>query len=53
MRPVVIEIDSKGNYKVISCPRKCEVIVRTPKKKILKKRFRTALYHMKSFMGIQ
>jgi hypothetical protein len=53
MRPVVIEIDSRGNYKVISCPRKCEVIVRTPKKKTFKKRLKTALYHVKSFMSSQ
>jgi hypothetical protein len=53
MRPVVIEIDKKGNYKLISVPKKCQVIVRTPKKKSFKKRIKTMAYHLKAFLGIQ
>jgi hypothetical protein len=53
MRPVVIEIDKKGNYKLISVPKKVQVIIRHPKKKPFKKRIRTLAYQVKSFMGIQ
>jgi hypothetical protein len=53
MRPVVIEIDKKGNYKLISVPKKCQVIVRQPEKKTLKKQIKTIAYRVKSFLGIQ
>jgi hypothetical protein len=53
MRPVVIEIDKKGNYKLVSVPKKCQVIVRQPKKKSFKKRIKTMAYKIKFFMGIQ
>jgi hypothetical protein len=52
MRPVVIEMRD-GKPVVVSCPRKVQVIIREPKKKTFKKRIKTMVYQMKSFMGIQ
>jgi hypothetical protein len=53
MRPVVIEIDKKGNYRLISVPKKCQVIVRQPKKKTFKKRIKALAYKIKSLWSIQ
>jgi hypothetical protein len=52
MRHVVIEI-RKGEPIVVSCPKKIEVIIRKPKKKTLKKHFKTMAYHLKTFLGVQ
>jgi hypothetical protein len=52
MKQVVIEMKN-GVPTIKHCPKKIEVIIRYEKKKTLKKRFKTALYHMKSFVGIQ
>jgi hypothetical protein len=48
MKHVVIEM-RKGEPVVVSCPKKVEVIFRKPKKRTLKKRYKTALYYVKSF----
>jgi hypothetical protein len=52
MRPVVIET-VKGKPVVKSCPKKVQVIIREPKKRGLKKGFKTMTYHIKSFFGAQ
>ncbi|MEH7440488.1 hypothetical protein V7182_23860 [Neobacillus drentensis] len=51
MRPVVIEMQ-KGRPVVVSCPKKVQVIIREPKKKTFKKRVKTLVYHIKSFLGV-
>ena len=52
MRPVVIEIQD-GKPVVVSCPKKVQVIIREPKKRTMKKRWRTAVYRIKTLLGVQ
>jgi hypothetical protein len=51
MKKVIIEM-RKGQPVIVSCPKKVEVVFRQPKKKTLQKQYRTALYHVKSFLGL-
>jgi hypothetical protein len=51
MRPVVLEIDKRGNYTIVAAPKKVEIIVRRPKKKTFKKRIKTIAYQIKSFFS--
>lgn len=51
MKTVIIEmIDNKPVIK--SKPRKVEVLIKYPKKRGLKKRIKTGLYHVKSFLKL-
>jgi hypothetical protein len=52
MKQVIIEMVN-GVPVVKSKPRKVEVIIRHPKKKSLEKKFKTALFYIKTFVGIQ
>jgi hypothetical protein len=47
MKKVVIGIAPNGQPYVVHKPRKVEVVFKKEKKKSLKKRFRTWLYHLK------
>lgn len=46
MKQVIIGIDKKGKPYVMSAPKKVEVIFKEPKKRSLKKRLKTFLYHL-------
>lgn len=48
MRKVVIQMQ-KGKPQVIHCPRNVVVEFKTPKRKGIKKRWRTMIYHLKTF----
>jgi hypothetical protein len=52
MKQVVIEMVN-GVPTIKHCPKKVEVIIRYEKKKTMKKRFKTALYQVKSLVGIR
>jgi hypothetical protein len=52
MKQVVIEM-VKGVPTIKHCPKKVEVIIRYEKKKTMKKRFKIALYKVKSLVGIR
>lgn len=47
MKQVIIEVRN-GKAVVVSCPKKIEVIIREPKKRSLRKIYRTYLYHLKT-----
>lgn len=48
MKKVIISVDSKGQFYVVSAPKKIEVVFKEPKKKTLKKRIKTFLYHLRA-----